>query len=165
MVSHWSQQPVGRESTNIFVRDLDVVAAQAEDQQRIEVIAEGCPFSTVLNWLLTPLWCPHPRMVNTSNSHDTDGASSEESIRFRSWWMKSPTTSGGLGSEPSLRTLRLRRWGPGFFASVATDELVGIVFDGNCLDSTSNCVASATDVAPAMRDDVPMGCQQRLLVQ
>ena len=32
-----------RVSTNIFVRDLDVVAARAEDQRRIEVIAEGLP--------------------------------------------------------------------------------------------------------------------------
>ena len=32
-----------RVSTNIFVRDLDVVAVRAEDQRRIEVIAEGLP--------------------------------------------------------------------------------------------------------------------------
>ena len=32
-----------RVSTNIFVRDLDIVAARAEDQRRIEVIAEGLP--------------------------------------------------------------------------------------------------------------------------
>ena len=59
--------------------------------------------------------------------------SSEESMTVRSWWMAAPATPGHPRSEPSLRALpRLRRLGPGFA-------------------STSNCVASATDVAPKTR--------------
>ena len=59
-------------------------------------------------------------------------------MRVRSWWTAAPTTPGHPKSEPSLWTLRLRRWGPGFFASVA-DTLFD---DGNWPVSTSSSPAS-----------------------
>ena len=54
--------------------------------------------------------------TNAAELFTTNGtSSSEESVK--SWWMAASTNAGGPGSEPSLGTLRIRQWGPGFFAS------------------------------------------------
>ena len=52
-----------RVSTNIFVRDLDVVAARAKDQRPIEVIAEALHVLHEAEWPLTQLWCRHSARV------------------------------------------------------------------------------------------------------
>ena len=84
-------------STNIFVRDLDVVAAQAEDQRRIEVIAEGLPvfhgaLLAVDTTLVSPLRAdgePHRQC------HDTDGAALVAARRRRA--RTYPELAGGRG--------------------------------------------------------------------
>ena len=67
-------------------------------------------------------------------------SSSEESIRINSWWM-APPTSQSLNPHCGLSAFDD---GPGFFASVATDELVGLRWDANLSDEESLKKTSAS---------------------
>ena len=44
-------------TTNVVLRDLDVVLPNAADGRRLEVVADGLPLFGGPNLLLTPLWC------------------------------------------------------------------------------------------------------------
>ena len=86
-----------RVSTNIFVRDLDVVTARAENHRRIEVIAEGLPvFHGAQLAIDTTLVSPVRADGETHRQcQDTDGAALDAARRRKE--RTYPELTGGRG--------------------------------------------------------------------
>ena len=79
VVSLWSQQPLGcavrleRESRRTFSCGIWTLwQRKRRTNDGLKSSLKGCPFSTMLKWLLTPFWCLHStRMVNPIDNATT----------------------------------------------------------------------------------------------